>query len=200
MTTRDIETRKAEHKRSFNNSKLRMYDFKLYQAMRRYGFDNFEFSVIEECRNEELKDKERYYISAYDTVVNGYNEALGGVGKPLWTTKHIDAFRVLYENGWLLQDIARIFSSNPKTIGKKLKQYYGIDTKQNSNAYNSKPVTGKRQDETINFKSSTDAAIYLINNKIANNNNLSSVASKIRAVVGNPSRTAYGFTWVNNQT
>ena len=51
MTTRDVETRKAEHRKTFNDCNSRMYNFKLYQAMRKHGFESFEFSIIEECEN-----------------------------------------------------------------------------------------------------------------------------------------------------
>lgn len=123
MTTRNIKIRKKEHKNTFNNINSRMYNFKLYQAMREYGFENFEFLVLEECNNDELEEKEKFYIKLYDTVLNGYNEALGGNGKPLWTDKQVEACKVLYESGWLLQDISDVFKSNPKTIGKKLREF-----------------------------------------------------------------------------
>lgn len=198
MTTRDIETRKSEHRKSFNNSNLRMYDFKLYRAMRKYGFENFEFSTVEECPDIELKTRERYYISLYDTVANGYNEAIGGAGKPIWTDKQIEAFKVLYENGWILQDIAKIFNSNPKTISNKLRCYYNINTKQNSNILNARAVTGTNETETINFKSMSDAARYLIKNNLTNNTSVVSISGKIREVIDNQKRTAYGFKWMNS--
>ena len=130
MTTRNVETRKLEHFNTYNNSKTRTYNFKLYQAMRKYGFDNFEFSIIEECKNDELEEKEKYYIELFNTVQDGYNEALGGYGKPLWTDKQVEACKTLYENGWLLQDISDVFKSNPKTISKKLRDKYNINTKE----------------------------------------------------------------------
>ena len=129
MTKRSIEIRKSDHIKMCNDSNSRMYNFKLYKAMRKYGINNFEFSVIEECDNKKLEEREKYYIEFYNTTINGYNEALGGIGKPLWTNKQIEACKILYENGWLLQDISEIFKSNPKTVGKKLRETYNIKTK-----------------------------------------------------------------------
>ena len=44
-----------------------------------YGFDNFDFEVIEECSKDELNDKEMYYISKFNTLYpNGYNRTNGG--------------------------------------------------------------------------------------------------------------------------
>lgn len=50
-----------------------------------YGEDSFVFSVIENIDKntsnpEEFYDKEKYYISLYNTVENGYNTSTGGRG------------------------------------------------------------------------------------------------------------------------
>lgn len=50
----------------------------LYLAFDKYGIDNFDFSVIEECPIEELDDREIYWISYYDSYNKGYNATLGG--------------------------------------------------------------------------------------------------------------------------
>ena len=196
MTTRSIEIRKNDHLRSFDDRKSRMYNFKLYQAMRKYGFDNFEFSIIEECDNEKLEEKEKYYIDLFNTVNDGYNEALGGKGKPLWTDKQIEACKILYENGWLLQDISDVFKSNPRTIGKKLREKYKIDTKSNSICSFSKPVIGiDKSNYIIEFSSLSDAARYLVENHMTNNRNIISIISKIKVSLHNENRSAYGYKW-----
>ena len=49
-------------------------DYPLYRAMRKYGIDNFEFSILEECEIDELPFKEDYYIDKYNAYVpTGYN-------------------------------------------------------------------------------------------------------------------------------
>ena len=71
-----IEDRWDYHKNPYNwqreNNKV------LYQAIQKYGIDNFEFTILEECSPEELSDKEKYYIDLYDTYHNGYNMTTGG--------------------------------------------------------------------------------------------------------------------------
>ena len=52
----------------------------LLRAIRKYGEENFEFNVIEECSETEASDREMYYIRLYGTYHNGYNETLGGDG------------------------------------------------------------------------------------------------------------------------
>ncbi len=52
----------------------------LQNAWNKYGKDNFEFKILEECVREELNDKEKYWISYYDSFENGYNLTKGGEG------------------------------------------------------------------------------------------------------------------------
>lgn len=48
---------------------------KLQNAFNKYGRDinNFEFSIIEECRDEDLIQREQYYIDKLSACENGYN-------------------------------------------------------------------------------------------------------------------------------
>lgn len=50
----------------------------LYKAMQEEHVENFTFEVLEECKREELNDREKYYISFYDSQNWGYNMNAGG--------------------------------------------------------------------------------------------------------------------------
>lgn len=52
----------------------------LQRSWDKYGEDNFDFIIIEECMTEELDDKERYYIQLYRDMDLAYNLADGGEG------------------------------------------------------------------------------------------------------------------------
>lgn len=54
---------------------------KLYAAMREDGISNFTFELLEECSEEELNEKERFYISVYNSVNYGYNSQQGNKKK-----------------------------------------------------------------------------------------------------------------------
>lgn len=97
MTTRMLEERKSDHLKVCFDVNRRDYDYKIYKAIRKYGIEHFKFSIIEKCNDENLPEKEKYYIKLYNSVVNGYNEAYGGKGKPLWSEKQVEACKVLYE-------------------------------------------------------------------------------------------------------
>ena len=60
---------------------------KFYNAIRKYGWHNFNHDILEWVEVETLeelmstlKNKEKYYIEQYDSYHNGYNSTLGGDG------------------------------------------------------------------------------------------------------------------------
>jgi group I intron endonuclease len=74
ITTKSLEHRKITHQKAakYNNRKF-------YTALNKYGFDNFEWSVLDECSDmTELENKEQYYIEKYNSFNDGYNLTSGG--------------------------------------------------------------------------------------------------------------------------
>lgn len=61
------------------NAKLNPH---LARAFEKYGIDNFEFEIIEECKREQLNEREQFYIEIYNSINPelGYNKTLGGDG------------------------------------------------------------------------------------------------------------------------
>jgi group I intron endonuclease len=57
-------------------------DYKFYRAIRKYGWNNFEWSIIYQSKDKQhtLKEMESYFISEYNSMKNGYNSTLGGDG------------------------------------------------------------------------------------------------------------------------
>lgn len=76
----DIYKRWKEHKRTAFDYKNKNSNLHLYNAMRLYGIENFDFEIIEECPIEELDEKEIYYIKLFDSYNTGYNNTYGGQG------------------------------------------------------------------------------------------------------------------------
>lgn len=75
-----IESRWGEEKRVSNNPKSKSYNTVLSRAFRRYGIENFNFEILEECPVELLNEKEIYYINYYNSYFEGYNSTTGGQG------------------------------------------------------------------------------------------------------------------------
>lgn len=83
----DIERRWKQHKKIGRNlledKYSRDYDKVLYRAMRKYGVDYFDFSIIEECPETALYEREQYWIKYYKSTIaegKGYNLNDGGAG------------------------------------------------------------------------------------------------------------------------
>ena len=75
----NIHSRWYQHKRDSNHSERKGYDSPLHKAFRKYGIENFKFTVIEEVSESLLDERERFWIDYYNTLVpNGYNIETGG--------------------------------------------------------------------------------------------------------------------------
>lgn len=84
--TNNIEQRKRGHKSTAYNNKAHDYHNAFHNAIRKYGWENFDFEILEEVDDsfgrEYLNQREIFFISYYDSLVghNGYNIKEGGNG------------------------------------------------------------------------------------------------------------------------
>ena len=69
----DIQKRWSYHLALYRNGTS-----KLHLAMKEDGVENFFLTILEECNREELDEKERYWISFYNSAQEGYNNTEGG--------------------------------------------------------------------------------------------------------------------------
>lgn len=90
--------------------------YPLYRAIDKYGIENFSFDIIEECKKEELDEKEIYWINFYNSFNEGYNQTSGGQGAK-------DSGRVL--NLEQVQEIRKELQSFNKTE-KEIAKEYGV--------------------------------------------------------------------------
>lgn len=81
----NIEKRYKEHLRSGQPEKYSLKSERdkkcpIHLAMQKYGVENFELTVLQECKKEEMDDLERYYIKKYKSLDGnfGYNISPGG--------------------------------------------------------------------------------------------------------------------------
>ena len=56
----------------------------MQNSVNKYNIDNFTFEIIEECDKSKLSDRERYWISHYNSMNEGYNMTSGGENIPGW--------------------------------------------------------------------------------------------------------------------
>lgn len=70
----DVAKRIREYRHEVNRGSTRP----IIAALRKYGFDNFDFSIVEQCdelSNEQLLEREQYWMDYYDSqnLEKGYN-------------------------------------------------------------------------------------------------------------------------------
>jgi len=75
--TKNFEIRKNKHYYSIRYNKKT----KMIRAIIKYGFENINWEIIFETQDETLlNNKEIELIKEYDSIKNGYNTAIGGLG------------------------------------------------------------------------------------------------------------------------
>ena len=79
----DIEKRQKNHLYSAFNPKTKDYNSKFHQAIRKYGIDNFDFTILIELEEKEysqnlLNNLEKTFIKLFNSYKNGYNATEGG--------------------------------------------------------------------------------------------------------------------------
>ena len=68
--SKDIYHRWIKHKEVINfNSNSPMKNYPLYRALIKYGIDNFDFIILEECSIEKLNEREIYWIEKLNTYI-----------------------------------------------------------------------------------------------------------------------------------
>lgn len=156
----------------------------LYEAIKKYGIENFTFEVLEECL--EPQDREKFYIQKFDTYNNGYNATLGGDGRKraFSTQEEVEELISLYNELENITEIQKIIGHSNETISIKLKEL-GFKIKN----FKGKPVykIDKDTDEILEwFPSASEAARQLGDIQIN---------SKINAVCNGKRLTTQGFKW-----
>ena len=140
----DIQYRFRNHKSESFNPKSNAYDTAIHRAIRKYGVENFSFDVVEECDQEELRDREIYWINYYNSFGEGYNLTTGGEGVQ---TVNIKQVQKLWDNGLSIEEIATIMNCQKHTAIRILESYETYNSEEsyrrgrkNASKKNSKPV------------------------------------------------------------
>ena len=91
----------------------------LHKAIRKYGVDNFQFEIIEECSPSELNAREKYWIDFFNAFNSkqGYNCTKGGDGyccgggenstSNILTQKEVDFIKQSLREGWTAKQIQK---------------------------------------------------------------------------------------------
>lgn len=188
-TVNTIEKRFNQHK---NESKTeRAKNRPLYRAINKYGIENFEIEIIEECNYDILNEREIYWINYYDTYNNGYNATLGGDG-----TIIIDYKKVLdmwnKNNNITVKQIAEFMGHDIGVISRILKEHNItkeeiIKRGQDSYSYKVAQLDKDTEEIIAIYDSQQKAAVAL--------GKTPTCGANIGRVCNGQRPTAYGYKW-----
>ena len=191
-TTYSVTKRFQEHCRDSKKDSCKKRP--LYDAMNKYGVENFLVEQLLECDELELSSYEILYIDKLNTYHNGYNATRGGDGTILFDYKEIVA---LYNKGMFIKDVASQMQCCVDTVRKVLR-LYGISTrKDNTNGKSkSKPIKQLTKDNVYlrSFPSTVQAFQWLYDNGFCKSLNIGN-AYKISQCADGKLKTAYKFKW-----
>ena len=129
QTTLEVRERFMSHLKPSVYKKRRTY--KIYNAMNKYGKENFWVEVLEEGIPFELLDeKEIYYIHLYDSYRCGYNSTMGGDGRIINKLNNEEEVLEMAKSGKGSKEIANILGCHKATVLRTLHKigfYYHDD-------------------------------------------------------------------------
>lgn len=191
-TLSSVEDRFQEHLK--DSQRVRFEKRPLYNAISKYGIENFHIYLIEEVPLEQLEDREKYWIKQYDSYQNGYNATLGGDGKLQFD---YEAIVKEYQKGSLIKEIAKKFNCSNDTVARAI-SLAKMDTSLNYNKTLQKSIIMKKENKIINiFPSRKEASLWLQKNNYTKSTNLDNIIAAIGRVANGQRKSAYGFSWEN---
>ena len=192
-TLHTIEKRFQEHKKDC--FKARTEKRPLYNAMQKYGVDHFKVELVEECSEDVLEEREKYWIEYYNSFKTGYNATIGGDGR-----SYIDYDLVVmtYKNLKSMREVAEKLHISVDTVSKILKL-------RNETIYSSQAVQTEKYGKKVSmfslkneyiqsFASMNNAAQYLIDNNLTGCK-LSTIRTHISEASRGKRKTAAGYIW-----
>jgi len=185
QTTKTTNVRFAEHLKDMWN-----HVSPLYHSMHKYGIQNFSVDCLEECEDENLNERESYYISLYDSYRKGYNQTLGGGGN---RKKPFDKALIyqLWCEGWVIAHIAQRVCSKGEYVKDFLIYDMGVAESDIHQRWlisqGAKPVY------QIDFGTRTIIESYESLSDAARK--VGGTSSRIRDVCSGATLSAYGFYW-----
>lgn len=175
QTIKSVEKRFQQHKN--NSNKPYFSQIVLYKAFNKYGIENFKCEQIEEVINEQLDDREKYWIEYYDSYFDGYNSTLGGKTTQLYNWD-IDDIIEKYQTLKSARKVALELNCDHSTIDRILNEN-GVPRFTAAQQQSKALEIIDKNNQIHRFETTTDAANWLIENKFTKMTNPKIVRQEI---------------------
>ena len=120
QTICSVEERWKHHVYNANSN---ISQYQLYQAMRKYGIDSFMVETLEEVSNQELDNRECYWIKFFDSYKRGYNMTEGSSGVKIRTEDFYREIAELKQQGKTYEEICKLKHCCRETVLDALKSF-----------------------------------------------------------------------------
>ena len=190
QTTLPIEIRFKQH--LVDSKREQKCSRPFYEAINKYGSDNFKLSLIEEVDNSLLNEREKFWIQHDKTYVgfpncNGYNATLGGDSTITYDYKIIVKDYLITKSK---TQTAKNFNCCIQTVERAMKSF-GIETINNSAGRKVEAIDS--DGNVFTFESIQQAAQFIAKEQ---NRESQTVRKRINKVLIHcPEQKAYGFMW-----
>ena len=163
----------------------------LYQAIRKYGLENFTFEVLQDniLTYEELDKAEIYWIDYYNSFLEGYNETRGG-----------QQYHSYLPCQQIIEDYLKTKSARKTAVNFGIDHSTVDDILNNSNVKRfshretmGKAVRIKKGNLELDFKSMIDCAEWFASQSFCKTNIAESVRTSLKAAKRN-NKLYYGFS------
>ena len=120
QTINPIEVRMSKH---YSKAKNEVGLTGIDRAIQLYGKENFLVEQIEECDNNNLNNRERYWINYYNSYKTGYNLTTGGQENisTMFSNEEIQQIIEAYKELKTTTEVAQQFNCSSHTISNILK-------------------------------------------------------------------------------
>lgn len=120
QTIQSAKERFAQHLKP--STVKRRGSYKIYNAIQKYGKENFYYEILKDnIDEEELDNYEIYFINKYNSYEKGYNSTRGGDSKTISKIQDIKLLLKLFEEKKSYSEIANVFNVNKITVERTLR-------------------------------------------------------------------------------
>jgi group I intron endonuclease len=194
----NIEKRQSQY-RNLNKKGIGNY---IYNSLKKYGYENHKFEIIEECSIEQLNEKEIYWINFFDCVKYGLNLKEGGTkGKHTFKTKNIIRLKATGRklSNEAKEKISQSKIGNKYSLGKKrteeTKQKMSISYKGEYTKERGNKIKLKIQKPIIQY----DMKMNIIkewSSQTEASNKLNIKQAGISSCLNNKTKSSGGYKWI----
>ena len=196
-TLKNIQSRWKEHCRDYKKSRCETRP--LYNAMNKYGIENFCIEELECCPDNIIDEREKFWIKQYNSYIGfvnsqGYNATLGGDGKAYISSNIKDIVMQLYKKYQNVKKVAEELHVCTDTVRQILHNNNIVIHKVFIN--NIQMLDLKTNEIIKTFQNQSEAARWLQEQGLTTSTDYKKISYIIGRAIKERKGLAYGYKWI----